>query len=116
MFRANSSNQEILSEIVEIITEQSLIIKEIKEEKKLILTFKSNYLFQENFILKKKININESLIEYLYEKIEYLLSVNEELKSKITDLTNQNKVLENEINSKKNIEEKINDLEKRINF
>ena len=114
LFRANSSNQEILSEIVEIITEQSLIIKEIKEEKKLILTFKSNYLFQENFILKKKININESLIEYLYEKIEYLLSENEELKSKITDLTNQNKVLENEINSKKNIEEKINDLEKRI--
>ena len=116
LFLSNSSVQEIFNEIIEIIEKKSLIIKEIKNEKKLILTFKStfDYSLKKDFILKKKININNTLIEYLYEKTEYLLSENEELKSKISDLTKENKELKIEINSKKNIEEKLNILEKKI--
>ena len=56
LFLSNSSIQEIFNEIKEIIEKKSLIIKEIKNEKKLILTFKStfDYSLKKDFILKKK--------------------------------------------------------------
>ena len=115
-FFSNISIKEILNEIIEIIKNKNLIIKEIKEEKKLILTLKSNIdnILKNDFILKKNIKINNTLIEYLYEKVEYLLSENEKLQSTITILQHENTELKNEINSKRKILEKIKDLEKRV--